>query len=399
MKDLKRQIINIFKKTDRTDWKPVKFGDIAFNISERIDPNNTDAKIYVGLEHLDSDSIHIHRLGIPSDVKGVKLRVYKGDIIFGKRRAYQRKASVAEFDGICSAHAMVLRANPENIDPNFFPFFLHSDTFMNRAIEISEGSLSPTIKWKVLEHQEFLLPPRSVQKKLSEILWKIDELEQKFRISYGEFLALRLSYLVKSFSSASKNAVPLGKLPINTINGLWKSEDHDSIEVKVIRSTEFLNFGEINLSELKPLLVSSKKFEKSKLISGDIIIERSGGGPKQPVGRVCYFDLDDDNYSFSNFTSIIRVEDKDVLYPKYLFYFLEVFYERGLTDRIQKQTTGIRNLDYDLYLSTKVPLPDIKRQIEIVSQIDEIELNRRSLSKQIEQTRTLRNVAVNNIFI
>jgi len=398
MKPLESQIQNLFEKADRTDWKEVKFGDFAFNISEHVEPSNTDAKVYVGLDHLDPDSIHIRRKGVPSDVKGVKLRVYKGDVIFGKRRAYQRKASIADFDGICSAHSMVIRANSEKIDPRFFPFFLHSDTFMNRAIEISEGSLSPTIKWKTLSEQKFLLPPYPVQKKIADILWLVDELEEKHRLAYTKFLQVRLAFLIESFSKISHKFVPLGDLPITNINGLWKSDESDTVMVKVMRSTEFGQFGEIDLSKLEPFPVSKKKFAKSKLLAGDIIVERSGGGPDQPVGRVCYFDISKDEYSFSNFTSSIRVADKKVLDPKYLFYFLETFYERGLTERIQKQTTGIRNLNYDLYLTTKVPLPDIDTQKALVSEIEEIELNRRSLYAQIEQTRVLRNTLLNRIF-
>lgn len=171
-------------KLDKSKYQIHKFGDIAFNISERVEPSDTDAQIYVGLEHLDSDNIHITRYGKPSDVKGTKLKVYKGDIIFGKRRAYQRKAAIADFDGICSAHAMVLRANPKIIQPDLLPFFMHSDVFMNKAIDISEGSLSPTIKWKTLAKQEFLLPTLDQQKDLAELLMsgeKLNSLNNKLK--------------------------------------------------------------------------------------------------------------------------------------------------------------------------------------------------------------------------
>lgn len=398
MKTVDAQIKKIFEKADHSNWEELKFGEFAFNISEHVTPAETDAEVYVGLDHLDPDSIHIRRKGVPSDVKGTKLKVYKGDVIFGKRRAYQRKAAVADFDGICSAHAMVIRANPEKISPRFFPFFLHSDVFMSRAVEISEGSLSPTIKWKTLSEQKFNLPPYPVQEKIADLLWLADELEEKHRLAYDKFLQVRLAFLIESFSKISHKLVPLGDLPIQTIGGLWKSDDLDTVMVKVMRSTEFSKFGEIDLSKLEPMPVSKKKYAKSKLFPGDIVVERSGGGPEQPVGRVCYFDISDDEFSFSNFTSSIRVDDAKILNPKYLFYFLETFYERGLTDRIQKQTTGIRNLNYDLYLMTKVPLPDIKDQEKLVSQIDEIELNRRNLSAQIEQTRVLRNTLLNRIF-
>jgi len=130
-------------------WQTVKFGDIAKHISQRVEPTRTDLSIYVGLEHLDPDSLKIKRHGVPSDVAGQKLLVKVGQIIFGKRRAYQRKVAVAQWDCICSAHAMVLEAKLDKMVPGFLPFFMQSDAFMSRAVSISEGSLSPTIKWKV----------------------------------------------------------------------------------------------------------------------------------------------------------------------------------------------------------------------------------------------------------
>lgn len=163
------------KNLDKSNWQTYRFDQIAKNISERVDPNNTDLQVYIGLEHIDPESIHIKRSGTPDDVDGQKLRFYPGDVIFGRRRAYQRKAAIATTDGFCSAHALVLRANPEVIDPQLFPFFLHSDVFMHRAVDISVGSLSPTINWGTLKHQEFLLPPKKQQAKLAKLLWAMDE--------------------------------------------------------------------------------------------------------------------------------------------------------------------------------------------------------------------------------
>lgn len=164
---------------DKSDWKTYRFDEIAQNISERVDPNNTDLEVYIGLEHIDSESLHIKRHGTPDDVSGTKLKFYKDDIIFGRRRAYQRKAGIATCDGFCSAHALVLRANPEIIDPALFPFFMHSDLFMNRAVDISVGSLSPTINWGTLKHQEFRLPPLNLQKHFYNLLTSTIEIIEK----------------------------------------------------------------------------------------------------------------------------------------------------------------------------------------------------------------------------
>ncbi len=144
----------------KVGWRRVRFDQIATQINDRVDnPAEAGVERYVGLEHLDPDSLRIRRWGEPTDVESTKLRFQPGDIIFGKRRVYQRKVAVADFEGICSAHAMVLRAKPGEVLPDFLPFFMQSDLFMERALSISVGSLSPTINWKALAAEEFLLPP------------------------------------------------------------------------------------------------------------------------------------------------------------------------------------------------------------------------------------------------
>ena len=122
---------------------------------------------YVGLEHLDSETLTIRRWGSPSDVESTKLRFYPGDVIYARRRAYQKKLGVARWDGICSAHALVLRAVPDVCVPEFLPYFLQSDQFHQRALDISVGSLSPTINWKTLAKQEFVFPALSLQQEIS----------------------------------------------------------------------------------------------------------------------------------------------------------------------------------------------------------------------------------------
>ncbi|MCX7298835.1 MAG: restriction endonuclease subunit S [Rhodobacterales bacterium] len=155
----------------KAGWTRVRFDQIATQINDRVDnPAEAGVERYVGLEHLDPDSLRIRRWGEPTDVESTKLRFQPGDIIFGKRRVYQRKVAVADFEGICSAHAMVLRAKTGAVLSDFLPFFMQSDLFMERALSISVGSLSPTINWKALANEEFLLPPIQEQARVVEAL-------------------------------------------------------------------------------------------------------------------------------------------------------------------------------------------------------------------------------------
>lgn len=150
-----------------------RFEDIAINSTEKKKPVESDKEHYLGLEHLDSGTFKVSRFGSEVAPIGDKLIMKKGDVLFGKRRAYQKKVAIAPFDGIFSAHGMVLRPKEDVIDKNFFPLFIASDYFLDAAIKISVGSLSPTINWRDLKELKFNLPTIEEQKKLAETLWQI----------------------------------------------------------------------------------------------------------------------------------------------------------------------------------------------------------------------------------
>jgi type I restriction enzyme, S subunit len=150
-------------------------------------------------------------------------------------------------------------------------------------------------------------------------------------------------------------------------SGLWTGKKGPFETATVIRNTNFTESGRVNYSDIAVLEVETKQLASRRLKSGDIIIERSGGGPNQPVGRVVFFERDDGVFSHSNFTSRLRVIDSDRFLPKFVFYFLLYFHDSKQTDHLQRRTTGIRNLDWQAYRGTAdVPLLDLAEQRQIV---------------------------------
>lgn len=154
-------------------------------------------------------------------------------------------------------------------------------------------------------------------------------------------------------------------------NGLWKGKKLPYIEVGVIRNTNFTKDGELDDTNIAYLEVEKKQFEKRKLSYGDIVIEKSGGGPKQPVGRVIIFDKKEGDFSFSNFTSVIKIKRKDQIDFKYLHKYLFFSYITGVTKKMQSHSTGIRNLNFKLYKEIEIPFPPISVQKRIVKALDE----------------------------
>ena len=264
-------------------WTRVAFGDIAICVNDRID-NPTDAGVqrYVGLEHLDPDSLVIRRWGTPGDVTATKLRFRKGDIIFGRRRVYQRKLAVADFDGICSAHAMVLRAKAGAVLSQFLPFFMHSDVFMERAKLISVGSLSPTINWRTLASEEFALPPLDEQRRIANVLSALESLRRRLL----DLLAIHermLSRCVVDRLRSFSRTLPLDRLTDTIEYGTSVRTHSDKTGVPVLRIPNILR-GVLDHGALKHAHLSRAELARFRLADGDVLMVRTNGNPAY-VGR------------------------------------------------------------------------------------------------------------------
>ncbi|PKN91046.1 MAG: restriction endonuclease subunit S [Chloroflexi bacterium HGW-Chloroflexi-6] len=154
-------------------------------------------------------------------------------------------------------------------------------------------------------------------------------------------------------------------------NGLWTGKKPPFINVGVIRNTNFTKDCELDDSDIVYLDVEQAQFRKRSLQYGDIILEKSGGGPKQPVGRVVIFNKEIGDFSFSNFTSAIRIKDKSRLDFRFLHRYLFSAYVSGVTEKMQSHSTGIRNLKFDEYKQIPVPIPPLPEQQRIVAVLDE----------------------------
>jgi type I restriction enzyme S subunit len=191
-----------------------KFENIAINSTAKKKPTLLDKDTYLGLEHLDSKSLIVTRFGSDVAPIGKKLLMKKGDVLFGKRRAYQKKVAIAPFDGIFSAHGMVLRPNERVITKEFFPLFISSDYFLDAAIKISVGSLSPTINWNTLKELEFELPPLDTQCTLAAILWAAIDVKNTYKVLFSLTDQLVKSRFIEMFGDPliNEKGLPLVKL-------------------------------------------------------------------------------------------------------------------------------------------------------------------------------------------
>ena len=157
----------------------VLLGDVARERKETCKGSKAGYPI-VGLEHLTPEEITLTVWDEDTDNTFTKM-FRKGDVLFGRRRAYLKKAAVAPFDGICSGDITVIEAIPEKLLPELLPFIIQNDSLFDYAVGKSAGSLSPRVKWEHLKNYEFELPSMDKQRELAKLLWAMDDTRKAYR--------------------------------------------------------------------------------------------------------------------------------------------------------------------------------------------------------------------------
>lgn len=376
-------------------WRWVRFDEMAESITERVDnPSEAGVNFYVGLEHLDPDSLKIRRWGSPKDVAATKLRFTPGDIIFGRRRAYQRKIAVAEFEGICSAHALVLRAREEVVEKTFLPFFMQSATFFHRALSISVGSLSPTINWRSLASQEFALPPKAEQRRIVEILQAADQTIQNWT-----GVVLRLHELKEALAGIHfalghdvARSKPVTELCERITVGIVVRPASYYVRKGGVPALRSLNVfpDRFELRELVTISAEGHaKHRKSQLMTGDVVVVRTGRPGDAAVVP--------EALAGSNCIDLIVVRPGSELNPGYLC--------RFLNSRVGRRTmfkgsagTAQQHFNVTEFKKLRIPSIPIQEQRAVSGFFDVVDRQIEEVKTHLRQTREIRQAVHESVF-
>lgn len=237
-----------------------RFDQIAINSTEKKKPVEEDRFTYLGLEHLDSGTLKVTRFGSEVAPIGEKLVMHRGDVLFGKRRAYQKKVAIAPFDGIFSAHGMVLRPKEDVIDKNFFPLFISSDYFLDAAIKISVGSLSPTINWRDLKELEFELPDMDTQRKLAEVLWSINDTMEAYKRLISATDELVKSQFMEQFGDPNSNPLSWPTATIGEICDIKSGTTLPAAKENEGGEIAYIKVADMNIPGNEKYITTSTKF-------------------------------------------------------------------------------------------------------------------------------------------
>ena len=360
-----------------------KFDQIAFNSTDKKKPVDEDKEHYIGLEHLDSGSLKVTRWGSEVAPKGEKLLMKKGDVLFGKRRAYQKKVAIAPFDGIFSAHGLVLRPKTDVIDPGFFPLFIASDYFLDAAIKISVGSLSPTINWRDLKELEFALPSIPVQQKLAKVLWAINDTKGAYQKLIRETDELVKSQFIEMFGSEKDNVKNYPVLRIGDFSECYpgatpstkKNEYWDGGDIPWMSSGEVYK-EHIYDTEQKITIAGYKNASTKMVPPHSIVVALAGQGRTRGTVAINEIEL------CTNQSLCAIIPDEHVILTDYLFQDLKNRYEEL---RDMSTVPGGRG-GLSLTIINKVPVlvPPLELQKVYVDMIHQSDKSKFELNEAIK---------------
>jgi len=372
---------------NKPGWIVYKFEDFVENIREQVMPTKEDSKKYIGLGHLDSGSLHVRRWGTKIQLKGTKFRMKKGDLLFARRNAYLRRVAIAPHDGLFSAHGMIFRSKNDVISPDFLPFFLSSYVFMGRAIKISVGSLSPTINWGTLRHEEFSLPPLDEQKRLADLLWSVDETIESYVNLWEKIDILRKIHTRKLIENKTYPMRKISDVAIVTSgNSAPQGDKYFNGENPFVRVKHFFKsdlfvdaFDLINDLAIKDYKL--KLFPKSS-----IVFTKSGASAYLEKKAM----LKKPSYVVSHLG--ILIPDKAKIIPNYLFY---VFKGLNISRNCVSDYPTIDLSDIKRWV---IPVPDKLNQQTIVCEFNEMIKNQDAVKKAQVDLIEIKKQIINQIF-
>lgn len=375
-------------------WTRVAFGDVVRLCTERSrDPEADGFERYIGLEHLDPGELKVRRWG--DIAEGVTFtNVFRpGQVLFGKRRAYQRKVAVADFSGVCSGDIYVLEPKGDDLLPELLPFICQTDAFFEHAVGTSAGSLSPRTNWESLATFEFALPPIEEQRRTLRLLastasadvalWNARDKASNLLVALQhELVEQSAGWDRMSVSDLCASDAPL-------CYGVVQPGDHDPSGVPMLRvcDIEASTIHTTDLKRITPELDAS--YRRSRVAEADVLVSVVG-----TIGRVFVATKAEAGFNIARAIARIRTDACD---PYYLAMYLR-------SPQVQRELTGEafetarKTLNLDALGQIEVPVAPRPTQAQWCRRISNVQAGLEALSARYEALQRLRKTIVEPAF-
>lgn len=365
----------------RNGWQQVKFGDVVHNVSESVaDPVSAGIERAVGLEHLEPGELNVTRWAATSDGLTFTRHFRAGHVLFGRRRAYQRKVAVADFDGVCSGDIYVLEPSSERVAADLLPFIVQSEPFFQYALRTSAGSLSPRTKWTDLKNYEFDLPPIEEQREMAALLWAAeDDVRSRGKLLHG-------IDAVEKEAVQSLTHLPVGELSVGGVTRIARSggtprRDEPEFFTGTI---PWVKSGEVadGVSQSSEQITSNALESCSawRVPPGSVLIAMYGDGETR--GRVGFSAAE----ITTNQAVLALVPDAEKADARFLFHWMR---SRRSVLRSVSGGANQKNLSKQIIVSQPLPILGLDEQVRLATRLDGLIAASRAVGRAVSASRAL----------
>jgi len=370
---------------DRSKWQRVRFGDVVENVNEtERDPAAAGIERFIAMEHLEPGSLHVRTWGNVIDGTTFNRRCRPGQVLFGKRRAYQRKVAIAEFDAVVSGDIYVFASKDKRLLLELLPFICMSERFFNYAVETSAGSLSPRTNWSSLTNFEFDLPPLAQQRRLAEILWAIDASQQsqsEIERSIQAYFEVAAEHAFRTHGEKKRLAEVLTYISDGPFGSKLKTEHYSESGARVIR---LQNIGDGHFNDGDHVFIADAYFaalRRYQVLAGDIIVAGLGDDTHL-VGRAALVPASL-GPAINKADCFCLRANSHLISNAFLMYFLN---SGGGSSQVKAQAQGTTRMRVNVGNLKKIviPVPPLVEQERIVAKLQQIESAGAAISVSIE---------------
>lgn len=362
--------------TDKERWAHVAFGDVVEKVSNSGIPDSEESRMYIGLEHMSTESYRIRTWGSDVDIVVSKTRIKKGDVLFARRNTHLRRCAVAPFDTFFSPDGYAFRTKSEKLSQEYLLYLVASTAFMDFAVSNSAGTHSKRVKWTDLEKFEFKLPPIQEQARLVEAMTAVvsaqDELHRAFTALQdvsaatidermrGAHFAMRTRHEKVGEYHQHWHLCSLGDLLEEAQYGL-SEEAGSSGQYPMLRMMNLVD-GRVVENDIKYIDLNENEFSRYRLNQGDVLFNRTNS--YDLVGRTGVYYISGDHVFASYLVRLIT--DKDRLDPEYLCAFLNAPIGRRQVMSFATRGVSQTNVNASNLRRILLPLPPLDYQKETV---------------------------------
>lgn len=382
-------------------WSRVAFGEVVRLCRERSgDPAADGFERYVGLDHLEPGDLKIRRWGNVADGTTFTNVFRAGQVLFGKRRAYQRKVAVANFDGICSGDIYVFEPKNDKLLPELLPFICQTDDFFGHAVGTSAGSLSPRTNWDSLASYEFPLPPIEEQRRIASICTQYDCCQAATLLALNKLKLLKKSVLSSVFPSVTcgKSSTQLqqyfdaGTLEMQTgpFGTVLSAKEYTEHGWPIVNPTDITD-GQIKHAG-NPCISeeTAKRLVHYRMLEGDILLVRKG-----EIDKSCIVKSAHNGWLVGSDCIRLRC-NRTALLPAYMLYFLQ---SPGTSRALSSfaQGTVMPGLNEKMLARLELNIPNLKEQHSQAHKLIEIDQQLERINSRFNESQMVRQVLLERL--